>query len=156
MLEQISNDNEFLHRVFFSDECTFHVSEAVNRHNFQIRGSQNPHVIREIKRDSPKINVWCDLYVQQLIGPFEKTVNETVYWGIMQFHRYQMVIFSNKMGLLHIMPILSGIRSSMVVGLFLDLTPLDFFLWRYIKDIVFRTPVTVPYTHTTLPTTHSW
>ncbi|PSN40069.1 hypothetical protein C0J52_25467, partial [Blattella germanica] len=33
----------------------------VNRHNVRIWGSQNPHVIQEHGRGSPKIHVWCGL-----------------------------------------------------------------------------------------------
>ena len=53
----------------FSDETRFHVSR-VNRHNMIIYRSENPHVIREYIRDSPKINVWCGHMHDQVIGPF--------------------------------------------------------------------------------------
>jgi hypothetical protein len=36
--------------VCFSDEATFHVSEAVNRHSCRTRGNENPYVICELER----------------------------------------------------------------------------------------------------------
>ncbi|PSN52229.1 hypothetical protein C0J52_12759 [Blattella germanica] len=38
MLERIDADNEYLNKVCFSDEVTFHTSGTVNRHNVQIWG----------------------------------------------------------------------------------------------------------------------
>jgi hypothetical protein len=43
MLERIRRDPSFLTNIMFSDEATFHVSAAVNRHNVLIWGSQQPH-----------------------------------------------------------------------------------------------------------------
>jgi len=36
------SDDHFLEKVQFSDEATFHVSGAVNRHNERIWGSEKP------------------------------------------------------------------------------------------------------------------
>ena len=47
MLEEIDN-NEFFHKVVFSDEYTFHDSHVMNRYNCRIWGSENPHAAREI------------------------------------------------------------------------------------------------------------
>jgi hypothetical protein len=43
----------------FTNEATFHVSGKVYRHNVRIWGTENPHVVREHIRESPKANVWC-------------------------------------------------------------------------------------------------
>ena len=61
MLHRISEDEEFLKRICFSDEATFHVSGKLNKHNVRIWGSEHTHEIRELERDSPKVNVWCGL-----------------------------------------------------------------------------------------------
>jgi hypothetical protein len=82
ILNLIDEDNDFLQRVCFSDEATFHVNGTVNRHNFHIWGSENPNVLRERIRDSPNINVWCGLMHDRIIGPFffvENTVSANVY-----------------------------------------------------------------------------
>ena len=57
MLQRISDDKEFLKRICFSDEATFHISGKLNKHNVRIWGSEHPHEIRELERDSPKVNV---------------------------------------------------------------------------------------------------
>ncbi|GBM99137.1 hypothetical protein AVEN_172401-1 [Araneus ventricosus] len=55
MLQEMEEDKNFLQRVMFSDEATFHVSGIVNRHNTRIWGVQNPHTVLEQARDSPKV-----------------------------------------------------------------------------------------------------
>jgi hypothetical protein len=82
ILNLIDEDNDFLQRVCFSGEATFHVSGTVNTHNLRIWGSENPHFLREHIRDSPKINVCCGLMHDRMIGPFffvENTVSANVY-----------------------------------------------------------------------------
>jgi len=44
ILRRIDEDNDYLMRVCFSDEATFHDSGVVNRPNVHIWGSENPHV----------------------------------------------------------------------------------------------------------------
>ena len=46
MLQQISEDEEFLKRICFSDEATFHVSGKLNKHSVRIWGSK--HNIKDI------------------------------------------------------------------------------------------------------------
>ena len=69
-LQRISEDEAFLKRICFSDEATFYVSGTLNKHNVRIWGSEHPHEIRELERDSPKLNVWCGITCNRLIGPF--------------------------------------------------------------------------------------
>jgi len=61
ILRRIDEDNDYLKRICFSDEATFHTSGVVNRHNVRIWGSENPHVVFQNQQDSPKVNVWCGL-----------------------------------------------------------------------------------------------
>ncbi|KAJ4430952.1 hypothetical protein ANN_19545 [Periplaneta americana] len=87
MLLKIDIENGYLQKVVFSDESTFHVCGIVNRHNCRIWGSENPHVVRELERDSPKINVWCGLTHEIVIGPLffvENTMNGNVYLDMLQ------------------------------------------------------------------------
>ena len=70
MLDRLDSDPAFLKRVHLSDESTFHVSGLINRHNSRIWGSQNPHETYELERDSPKLNVWCRIMHDKIIGPF--------------------------------------------------------------------------------------
>lgn len=164
MLQRIDDDNNYLKRLCFSDEATFHTSGKVNRHNVRIWGSENPHYVVEHIRDSPKVNVWCGLLHNTVIGPFffsENSVTADIYLDMLQ---------------LFVIPQLSDLQPNVIFqqdgapphwGLcvrdFLnetfpdrwigrdgptpwpprtpDITPLDFFLWGYVKDKVYATPV---------------
>ena len=148
----------------FSDEATFHVSGKVNKHNIRIWGSQNPCEVLERERDSPKINVWCGLMHNQIIGPFifaESTITANIYLDMLkhyvvpQLEEFQPRVVFQQDG--------APPHWGLIVGDFLnetfpnrwigrngptpwpprspDITPLDFFLWGYVKDRVYRTPV---------------
>ncbi|GBM47326.1 hypothetical protein AVEN_7772-1 [Araneus ventricosus] len=87
ILNRIDVENDYLNRICFSDESTFHVNGMVNRHNVLIWGSENPHVSAQLQRDSPKVNVWCSLMHNKVIGPFfftEKSVTTSVYLDLLQ------------------------------------------------------------------------
>ena len=86
MLQRISEDEAFLKRVCFSDEATFHVSGKLNKHNVRIWGSENPHASRELQRDSPKVNVWCGIMCNRIIGPFffnEASITADIYLDLL-------------------------------------------------------------------------
>jgi hypothetical protein len=87
MLNRINEDNAFLQRLLFSDEATFHLSGRVNHHNIRIWDSEQPRVVRQHRRESPKVNVWCGLMHDCIIGPFffaEKTVTANVYSDMLE------------------------------------------------------------------------
>ena len=58
MQEKIDNEDDFLEKVIFSDEATFHLSGKVNKQNVRIWGTENPREFVEHMRDSPKVNVF--------------------------------------------------------------------------------------------------
>jgi hypothetical protein len=86
--DMLLNDNEnFLDLVVFSDESIFHLSGQVNTHNVQIRGSENPRMMEQVQRDSPKLNVFCAISRQKVYGPFffgEATVTGPSYLDTLQ------------------------------------------------------------------------
>ena len=86
MLDRLDLDPGFLKRVCFSDESTFHISGLQNRHNLRIWGSENPHDTCEFKRDSPKLNVWCGIMHDKIMGPFffaEKSITAQIYLDVL-------------------------------------------------------------------------
>lgn len=164
MLSKMEDDDNFLKKIIFTDESTFHVSGVVNRHNVRIWGSENPHVVMEIERDSPKINVWCGLMRDRVIGPFffhEKTITKEVYLDMLQIYAVPQIS--------HLQPNILWQQDGApphwgkIVREFLnlefpnrwigrdgpiqwpprspDITPLDFFLWGFVKDTVYSTKV---------------
>ncbi|GBN01568.1 hypothetical protein AVEN_231566-1 [Araneus ventricosus] len=107
ILSRIENEHYFLNRIIFSDEKTFLVSNKVNKHNWRISGSENPHAVQGVERNSPKINVWCALLRDTVIGPFlfaETSVTTNIYLDVMQIYTipnanlsiYNPTLFSNK------------------------------------------------------------
>ena len=69
MQEKIDNEDDFLEKVIFSDEATFHLSGKVNKQNVRIWGIENPREFVEHMRDSPKVNVFCAMSKQKIYGP---------------------------------------------------------------------------------------
>jgi len=109
ILRQIDEDNGYLKRVCFPDEATFHISSVVNRHNVHIWGSENLHFVFQNEQGSPKVNVWCCLMHNKVIGPFffnEPTISANVYLDILKLYvapqkSYSHGQFSIKMVHLH-------------------------------------------------------
>jgi len=87
MLSRIEDDEDYLKEDMFTDEAYSHVLGKVNQHNVRIWGSENPHMVIEHIRDSPKVNVWCGLLHDRLVGPFffaEDTVTSTIYMNMLE------------------------------------------------------------------------
>ena len=64
---------DFIERIIFCDEATFHISGKVNGHNVLIWGTEKPHAQIEHQHDSPKANVFCVVYRENVHGPFFST-----------------------------------------------------------------------------------
>lgn len=157
----------FLDKILWSDESRFHNNGMVNRHNCHYWSAENPKWVRETRFQRIwGVNVWCGLFNGRLIGPYfydgtltgERYLNflqnilpdllediplnerNTMWWqqdgATPHFdHRvrnYLDMIFPERWigrnGTINWPP-----RSP-------DLTPLDFFLWGYLKGIVYATP----------------
>ncbi|KAJ4426523.1 hypothetical protein ANN_27337 [Periplaneta americana] len=160
MLQHIDEDPTFLTRIAFSDEATFHLSDKVNTHNTRIWGLENPRCIVEHIRDSSKLNVWCGLMHNLIIGPFffaEQTVTRNTYLDMLdQFvvpqlmHLQPNVIFQQDGAPPHWGLIVREFLDTQFPGRWIgrdgptrwpprspDITPLDFFLWGYVKNKVY-------------------
>ena len=87
MLSHINDDEDSLKKVMFTDKACFHLPGKVIWHNVRIWGSENPHVVIEHLRDIPKVNVWCGLLHDHLVGLFsfvEDTVTSTIYMNMLK------------------------------------------------------------------------
>ena len=95
ILTRMDRDRQYLDKICFSDEATFHISGRVHRHNVRIWGKENPHVIREHERDSPKLNVWAGMFHDELIGPFffdENTIRQANFLHMLENYAYPLLI----------------------------------------------------------------
>lgn len=164
VLERLDDNPDFLSQVIFSDEATFHTSGKVNRYNCRIWGTQHPHVLREHERDSPKVNVWCGLFQDRVVGPFffaEATVTGIVYLDMLEnFVMPQLedighqVFFQQDGAPPHWNLRVREFLDERMPGRWIgrggpllwpprspDITPLDFFFWGYVKERVYATKV---------------
>jgi hypothetical protein len=161
ILSQLDDDDAFMKHIVFSDDATFHMSGKVNRHNCRIWGSENPCEVMEHERNTPKLNVWCALTSDSVIGPFffkEATVTGTLYLNMLQNYAITQIpqgyFFQQDEAPPHYASTVKAFLDQQVPGKWIegrgpitrpprspDLTPLDFFLWGYIKDLVYQTKV---------------
>lgn len=165
-LHRISSNSSYLSNVVFSDEATFFVQGTVNKHNCRVWGYENPHLTMQRPFQSPKVTVWAALTSKHLIGPyfFDTNVNKEKYLSMLQ----EFLIPQLKQRRIYSKSIFHQDGAPPHWGLnvrkFLneqfpnrwwgrdgpinwsprspDLTPLDYFLWGYLRDQVFATPIT--------------
>lgn len=169
MLNRMNEDEDLLDRVMFTDEAIFTLNGGVNKQNVRYWSDENPHFYTEQALHAPKIVVWCGLWSRGIVGPFffEGTVNGENYldmlkeWLIPQIQAHPLfdtMLFMQDGAPPHFSrevrawlhdtfperwigrrgPIEWPPRSP-------DLTPLDFFLWGYLKSVVYaQKPKTIP------------
>ena len=160
--QRIAADENFLNRLCFSDEATFHLSGRVNRHNCVFWDTSNPHAVQEVPIKSPGITVWCGLFCDQIIGPFffESTVTSKSYKEMLEDffipqlkrkRRFTTTIFQQDGAPPHWSLEVRSLLNSKFPGRWIgrdgpfhwaarspDLTPLDFYFWGMLKQRVYR------------------
>lgn len=171
---QCSVRNVFRALRAFSDEAHFWLNGYVNKQNCRIWSEEQPEAVQELPMHPEKCTVWCGLYAGGIIGPYffkdavgrNVTVNGDRYRSMltnfllpkmeelnlvdMWFQqdgatchtaRDSMAILRENFGEQFISrngPVSWPPRSC-------DLTPLDYFLWGYVKSKVYRNkPATIP------------
>ena len=160
MLHRANADPDYLRRVCFSDESTFHTSGLVHRHNCRIWGQEKPREIRQWERASPKVNVWCGVFIDAIIGPFffeDQTVNQKNFLEMLEGQIIPEVLRKREDAIfqldgapphwgLQVRGMLNDVFPDGWIGRggptswpprSPDVTPLDFFLWGYVKTKVF-------------------
>jgi len=80
-------ENEFVERIIFCDETSFHISGKVNGHNVRIWGTEKPHAQIELQHAPPKVNVFCAVYRENVHSPFfptEATITGDSFLGMLE------------------------------------------------------------------------
>jgi len=165
----LQDDPMFLRSIIWSDEAQLSRNGVVNTHNLHYWATTNPHWLRETThQDNWRINVWCGLYNQQLIGP-------VFYGGTLTGERYDILLNTTINDFVEALPLAqlrnvwfqqdgapphyAAVARATLDAMFgdhwigragpiawpprsPDLTPMDFFLWGYIKSCVYETPPT--------------
>ncbi|HJY21324.1 MAG TPA: transposase [Hanamia sp.] len=162
ILQHVQNEN-FLRRILWSDECTFTRDGVFNSHNSHYWAMENPKLKYEIGHQRKfSVNVWMGIINHNVIGPIfiQNRLNAAGYLEILHevldnlpLARRQNMLFMNDGAPAHNAgnvrqwitdnfgnnwigrngPIPWPARSP-------DLNPMDFFVWGYLKEIVYATP----------------
>lgn len=160
------NDRNFLNKVLFSDEATFTTNGTVSSHNTRHWAEQNPEWVISCRRQySQKVNVWCGILNTRIIGPFffEGNLNSQSFLNFLNTDFSDAMDELPLADVRNILFQLDGcpIHNARPVRAWLDeyfsnrwigrnsgfmefpprspdLTPLDFFLWGFIKQKVYK------------------
>ncbi|GFX29845.1 transposable element Tc3 transposase [Trichonephila clavipes] len=156
---------DFHQRILFSDEVHFWLNGYVNKQNCRIWSEANPQVYVETPLHPEKLTVWCALWAGGIIGPYFKnyechnvTVNGDRYKAlitnffipVLNNHDVQELWFQQDgatchtaLATIHLLKDTFGDRLISRFGpvnwppISYDLTPLDYFLWGYVKSLIF-------------------
>lgn len=168
VLNSIQNNRDFLFNILWTDESCFTRRGIVNFHNLHVWAHENPHAIRPRSfQHEFSTNVWIGIYGNHVFGPYflPQRVNSQNFLQFFEEEHANMWedIPLNLRGQSWIQldgcpahygrnvrnwlnnnypgrwigrggPVAWPPRSP-------DLTPLDFFVWGFIKEKVYTTPV---------------
>lgn len=173
VLQNIAVDGEFWDKLIFSDEAHFQLNGYVNKQNCRIWGAENPRLIQEQPLHPARVTVWCALWAGGVVGPFffENEAGEAVTVSGVRYREMLTNFFFEQINDLDVGDIwfqqdgatchtaneTLNLLGTKFPGRILshraevdwpprscDLTPLDFFLWGYVKGKVYASnPVTL-------------
>lgn len=169
ILVKVGEDSNFLENIIWSDESKFCKNGMFNRHNHHQWSDQNPHAIRERNfQESWSFNVYCCIKNDKILKTFlyDRNLDGAMYVEILNnvvvdavddmplceslkawyqhdgapphnVREVNMVLTDtfNDRWLAYNGPFEWPPRSP-------DLTPLDYFVWGYVKSQVYSTPLT--------------
>ncbi|GFX99806.1 uncharacterized protein TNCV_258451 [Trichonephila clavipes] len=121
---------DFHKRILFSDEAHFWLNGYVNKQNCRIWSEANPQVYVETPLHPEKLTVWCFF-----MGWWN-------HWSELWFQRDGATCHTAR-ATIDLLKDTYGDRLISRFGLvnwpprFCDLTPLDYFLWGYVKSLVY-------------------
>lgn len=175
MLDEIESDPQFFTKIIFSDEAHFLLNGFVNKQNCRIWASENPRVIVEQALHPAKVTVWCGIWAGGVIGPYFFEDEEDEAPQIVTGERYRAMITSflwpkvDAIGVADLwyqqdgapchtandtIELLRNKFDGRVISIngdkpwpprSCDLSPLDYFLWGYVKERVYADkPRTIP------------
>ncbi|GFT88940.1 uncharacterized protein TNCV_907221 [Trichonephila clavipes] len=157
---------DFHKRILFSDEAHFWFNGYVNKQNCRIWSEANLQVYVETPLHPEKLTVWCALWAGGIIGPYffkndeghNVTVNGDQYRAMitnffipeLNNHDVQELWFQQDGATCHtaraIIDLLKDTFGDRLISRFgpvnwpprsCDFTPLDYFLWGYVKSLVY-------------------
>lgn len=163
MLRRKNVIHNFFDKILWSDEAAFTTAGVFNRRNKHIWATTNPHSIAEIKFQGRKsLHVWCGIIKNKIIGPifYEGSLSGQRYLAFLHNEiearledlpvneYYQMIWHQDGAPPHNIVPVTEYLNNRYDDWLGRhgtiqwppnspDLTPLDAFLWGYLKNLVY-------------------
>ncbi|GFX13618.1 uncharacterized protein TNCV_1921311 [Trichonephila clavipes] len=136
---------DFHKRILFSEEAHFWLNGYVNKQNCRIWSEANPQVYVETPLHPEKLTVWCALWAGGIIGPYffknDEGHNVTVN-GELWFQQDGTACHTARATI----DLLKDTFGDRLISRFgpvnwpprsCDLTLLDYFLWGYVKSLVY-------------------
>jgi hypothetical protein len=161
-IRQMNNNPDFWKLVSWSDEAIFKLNGHVNRHNNVTWTDTNPRRVIDRPFQSPGVMVWAGVLNDRLIGPFffdDQTITGDRYLEMLQNEMWPEIadhsdidsIFFQQDGAppdykLNVREWLDETFGGRWIGRrgliewpprSPDMTPLDFWLWGYLKQLVY-------------------
>ena len=157
-----NEDDEILNKIVWSDEATFKLSGHVNRHNYVYSATKNPHLVLESQLKEPGVCVWGGISVKGVLGPvfFDGTVNGQNYLDMLtnvvvpQLRArddYDELFFQQDGAPPHYSRLVRAFLNQEFPNRWIgrrggiewpprspDLTPMDFFFWGVMKNMVYE------------------
>lgn len=165
LLHRLNQHPEFLNTLLFSDEAHFHLHGGVNTHNLRYWSEENPHWTADEPLHSPRVTVWAAIGKPGIVGPFffEDTVTAASYLEMLNtqflpavgnWPHYNSLTFQQDGAPPHWARIVRNFLNERFPNRWIgrgssfvwpprspDLSPMDFFLWGYIKSKVYAAPI---------------
>lgn len=155
-------DETFPDMIIWSDEATFKLNGRVNRHNCVYWSQENPRQVLQREVNAPGVTAWAGISSRGLIGPlfFDGTVNGDNYLHLLQtevepvikrLFPGEPVRFQQDGAPAHYSLTVRRYLDATFTGKWIgrrgpveypprspDLTPLDFFFWGQLKNMVYQ------------------
>lgn len=163
MLRRFEQDPNIFKKILWTDEATFTTSGVFNRRNSHVWATHNPKAISEIKiQGRQSVHIWCGILYNRVIGPilYEGSLTGNRYLNFLE-HQIENLLEDLPLGLYNtiiwhqdgapphnVVPVTTFLndRFNCWIGRHghihwppnsPDLTPMDSFLWGYLKNIVY-------------------
>lgn len=164
-LQMIENNPDFFRFVLFSDEAKFYSDGQLNRHNCHYWSDENPHWHRSVDHQNRwSLMVWCGIVNGYLIGPyfFERNVDRESYLELIRdrlpellenvdLETRRRMWFQHDGAAPHFARIVQDFLNENYNERWIgrggpvnwppcspDLTSPDFYLWGYLKNVIFQ------------------
>ena len=165
--KQLENDSDFYRKIVCRDEAHFWLHGIVNKQNMRYWSDSNPHVLHDSSLHPDNFTVWCGLCAGGVIGPYffgddqvrHVTMNIVTmlteyFWPPLDDMDLEDMWLQQDGATSHTPNVTINLletlfgesiisRNSWSVGR-LSHAPLDYFLWGYVKSMVYANkPVTI-------------